>query len=281
MRFPDWKTVLGAIALVLSATALAQQDPAAQVRALGWVQAPEKGTIAGKATIGLEGGLGFLGAADTNKFMQLTGNLPRTDAFTVASQEQGWFAVFSFVGDGYVKDDEKIDAAALMEVLKENNKRGEEKRKQQGLPSLVLDGWFIPPRYDTENRRLEWATLLHTSDGSKTVNYATKVLGRSGHTSAILVSDPQNAERDIRSFKTALRGFEYVPGERYSEWKQGDKVAAYGLGALVLGGAAAVATKKGFWAVLAGALGAFWKVIVGVVIAVVAGVGSLFKKKSS
>ena len=36
-----------------------------------------------------------------------------------------------------------------------------------------------------------------------------------------------------------------VDGERYSDWKEGDKVAAYGLGALVLGGAAAVATSKG------------------------------------
>lgn len=279
--FQVMRAILAATTLAIGLGASAQQDEGAQIRALNWVQAPGKGEIAGKATIGLDGGFGFLGAADTNKFMQLTGNLPRRDSYTIASAEEGWFAVFDFVDDGYVKDNETIDAKALMEVLKENNKRGEEERKARGLSSLVLDGWFIAPRYDTENKRLEWATLLHSPDGQQTVNYSTKLLGRSGHTSVILVSDPKTMESDIRAFKTALASFEYVPGERYSEWKEGDKVAAYGLGALVLGGAAAAATKKGFWAVIAGALGAFWKVIVGVALAALAGIGSLFKKKSS
>lgn len=96
----------------------------------------------------------------------------------------------------------------------------------------------------------------------------------------ILVSDPQNLESDIKEFKQALKGFDYVPGERYSEWKQGEKVAAYGLGALVLGGAAAVATKKGFWALLVGLVTAGWKLIAGLVVAGLAGLGSLFKKKT-
>jgi uncharacterized membrane-anchored protein len=279
--------LVGAFAMLfVSMSAHAQQDIGEQVRALKWVKAPDKGAIAGKATVGLDGGLGFLGSSDTNKFMQLTGNLPRDDSFTLASPEHGWFAVFDFVPEGYVKDDEKIDTNALFEVLKENNQRGEAERKKKGLPSLTLAGWAIPPRYDTENKRLEWATLLNSPGGVQTVNYATKLLGRSGHTSVILVSDPKSMDTDIRTFKAALRNFDYVPGERYSEWKQGDKVAAYGLGALVLGGAAAVATKKGFWAkgfwaVLAGAIGAFWKVILGVGVALLAGIGSLFKKKSS
>ena len=40
-------------------------------------------------------------------------------------------------------------------------------------------------------------------------------------------------------------------------------MAAYGLGALVLGGAAAVATKKGFWALLVSLFAAGWKLIAG------------------
>ena len=63
-------------------------------------------------------------------------------------------------------------------------------------------------------------------------------------------------------FKATLKNFDYVSGEKYSEWKQGDKVAAYGLGALVLGGAAAVATKKGglklLWIAILGAGAALW-----------------------
>jgi len=63
---------------------------------------------------------------------------------------------------------------------------------------------------------------------------------------AVLVSEPQNLDRDIAEFKTALGDYEFVSGERYSEFRAGDRVAEYGLAALVLGGAAAVATKSGF-----------------------------------
>jgi len=72
---------------------------------------------------------------------------------------------------------------------------------------------------------------------------------------ATLVSAPQDLDRDIAVFKASLGGFDFVPGERYAEWKAGDRVAEYGLAALVLGGAAVVATKTGFFK-------AFWKLLV-------------------
>jgi uncharacterized membrane-anchored protein len=88
-------------------------------------------------------------------------------------------------------------------------------------------------------------TRLRAEDNSAVVNVSTKILGRSGYTHAILVSSPETMEVDLADFKKALKNFEYISGEKYSEWKEGDKIAAYGLGALVLGGAAAVATSKG------------------------------------
>jgi uncharacterized membrane-anchored protein len=97
--------------------------------------------------------------------------------------------------------------------------------------------------------------------------------------SAVLVSEPASLDADIKEFKSVLKSFAYNSGESYSEFKSGDKVAEYGLAALILGGAAAVATKKGFWAVLAGFFAAFWKVLAGLAVAAVAGLGSVFKKK--
>ncbi len=55
-------------------------------------------------------------------------------------------------------------------------------------------------------------------------------------------------------------------------------MAAYGLAALVLGGAAAVATKKGFWAVLGGFFAAGWKFIIAAFVALGAGIGKIFKR---
>ena len=60
----------------------------------------------------------------------------------------------------------------------------------------------------------------------------------------------------MQHFKAALKSFEYIGGEKYSEWREGDKVAAYGLGALVLGGAAAAVSSKGGFKVIGLAIAA-------------------------
>ncbi len=246
-----FKTMMAGCAFAACATfggdAVLAQTPtqAAPETQLNWQTAPAVGKVAGKAEIKLTGDQVFLDSRETDKFMQLTGNLPMSDGHTLAVKSADWFAILSYVDEGYVKDDEKIDAADLLKSLKENNVEGNKERAKRGLPAVVLEDWFFPPRYDTDTRRLEWGTKLRSTDNSVAVNVTTKILGRSGYTSAILVTGPETMDKDLLAFKQALKSFGYVPGEKYSEWKSGDRVAAYGLGALVLGGAAAVATKKG------------------------------------
>lgn len=256
-------TLLIALSAVLFTNAYAQEKKPTD---LNWIVAPAVGKIANKAEFKITGSLVFLGDADTNKFLQMNGNLPQTGAYTIANGNAQWFGVLKFSEEGYVKDDEKIDADGLLKTLQENNRSGNEERKKQGLKTMTLEGWYFPPRYDAENKRLEWGTKLR-ADGEQgvTVNVTTKILGRSGYTSAILVTSPETLEKDLPDFKQTLKNFDYISGEKYSEWKQGDKVAAYGLGALVLGGAAAVATKKGGFKLIAlaifGALAAAWAMI--------------------
>lgn len=240
------KTIIAGIfaaAIFSPFLALAQND---EVSELNWVIAPAVGKIGDKAEFKITGSSLFLNSIETDKFLQMNGNLPTKDAYTIANEKANWFAILRFVEDGYVKDDEKVDADALLKSLKEGNKIGNVKKKEKGLEIMTLEGWYFPPRYDNENKRLEWGTKLLSEDRkSVTVNVTTKVLGKSGYTTAILVTAPETLETDLIDFKTTLKNFDYVSGEKYSEWKQGDKVAAYGLGALVLGGASAVATKKG------------------------------------
>lgn len=246
--------------------AAAASESAKQIAALGWHAPGKIGQVGSQATFKASEQYTFLNAADTDKFLQLNGNPPQKDSYTIAATKSDWFGVLSFEPEGYVKDDEKIDADELLKTLKAGNEEGAKKRKEQGYSVLRLEGWAIPPRYDTQNKRLEWGTQLRDeTSGDLIVNVSTKILGRSGYTTAILVTNPKTVEQDLADFKVALNDFEYVSGEKYSEWKQGDKVAAYGLGALVLGGAAAAATSKGGFkaigiAILAG-LAALWGAI--------------------
>lgn len=234
--------------IVFAQTQSEQQEMTRKLAELDWYTPGKSGSIAGKATFEASDKYTFLSPADTDKFLVINGN-PSTGGIsnTIAPVQGDWFAVLSFAPEGLVKDDEKIDADALLKSLKEANVQGAAKRREQGFSPLTMLGWSIPPRYDTANKRLEWATLLQDED-SKAIfaNVSTKILGRSGYTNVVLVTgSADSVERDLAEFKASMANFKYVDGERYSDWKEGDKVAAYGLGALVLGGAAAVATSKG------------------------------------
>jgi uncharacterized membrane-anchored protein len=119
---------------------------------------------------------------------------------------------------------------------------------------------------------------LH-SDKDVSLNYTIRFLGRSGVMNATLVSSPEKLDADVRSFKAVLDGFDFNNGERYAEFRAGDHVAEIGLGVLVLGGAAAVAAKKGFFGAILAFLAAAWKVIAVAVLGLFAKIRSLFSKK--
>jgi uncharacterized membrane-anchored protein len=225
--------------------AATQTSPMDQINALSWQVAPAVGDVASIATIRLNGPLRFLDASNTSRFLQLNGNPPSDRQYTLAPQDYKWFAVFSFDPSGYVKDDEKIDPDDLLASLKENNKSSIEERRRLNLPILQLEGWTVPPHYDLQTKRLEWGTRLRGEDNSIVVNYSTRLLGRTGVMKAILVTEPDSLQNDLRDFRSALDGFDFNTGQKYAEFRTGDKMAEYGLAALVLGGAAAVAAKSG------------------------------------
>lgn len=257
----------------------AQNSQRDELRKLAWQAGPTEGRIGAKATIKVAQGYVFLDEKNTSRFLQLAGNPPRDGHYLFAPEGLDWFAVFSFNDTGYVKDDEKLDPDALLKTLKASDGPENEERSRLGMSPLYTVGWEVPPHYDTETKRLEWGLRLKSEGERFTVNYTSRILGRTGVMSAILVADPNTLAKDTQAFKAGLKEFSYVSGEKYSEFKPGDRVAEIGLAALVLGGAAAVASKKGFWAAIVAFLGAFWKLIVGVVVAVLAGLGSLFRKK--
>lgn len=249
----------------------------AEMQALKWQAGPATADVGSNATIKLPEGASFLDEKEGAKFLKLTGNLPSANSILVGDN---WWAAFSFSPVGYVKDDEQIDAYALLKELQDQDGPANEERRKLGMGELFTDGWHTPPHYDTASKHLEWALRLR-SPGSTTptINYTVRLLGRSGYESATLVSDPTTLDADVKAFKAVLKDFDFKPGEKYSEFKQGDRVAEFGLMALVAGGAAAVATKTGFWKVIVASLAAFWKLIVAGIAAVVMAIGKLFGKK--
>jgi uncharacterized membrane-anchored protein len=150
---------------------------------------------------------------------------------------------------------------------------------------MIILGWKLSPFYDGETKHLEWAVngALKGQDQNSpsVINLNTRILGRKGVTSAILVVDPQTFDAATSEFKTALETYKYSSSERYEAFRPGDKIAEYGLAALITGGAVAVATKTGFWKVIGVTLAAAWKFVAAGVVAFIAWVRNLFKRRNT
>jgi uncharacterized membrane-anchored protein len=290
--------ILGTSFLFGAATTMAAEAPATQgadagssvsaeekawyaaLEALDWVKGPTTVTVAGNSKLMVPDGYVFLDQRNTDKYLELNRNLASGNEVLLAPADLSWSAYLSFTDDGFVKDDEKINAAELLKALQEGAEEGNKERRKRGWPDLHVVDWAVPPAYNADNKRLEWATLLQ-SDGGRSANFSTKLLGRRGHTSVILASRPEDLAAARPQLESVLAGYSFNEGERYADWVPGDKVAEYGLAALVLGGAAAIATKKGLWAVIGGFLIAKAKLLVGGLVALGAGARKLFSKKGT
>lgn len=257
-----------------------QQAVIQKLQSLNWVKGPTTVEVVGNSKLDIPAGFAFLNQADTSKFLELNHNLSDGKEMMIAPESLEWSAYLSFADEGYVKDDEKIDPDALLKSMKEGTEAANAQRRERGWGELHVTGWAIPPAYNSSTKRLEWATDLQ-SDGGRNVNFFTKILGRRGHTSVVLVAQNENLQTSVASLNGILGSYRFNAGDTYAEYKPGDKVAEYGLAALVLGGAAAIATKKGFWAVLAGFFAAAWKFLMVGVVAAGAWLKKLFGKKET
>ncbi len=134
---------------------------------------------------------------------------------------------------------------------------------------MNIVGWDQPPRYNEETHNLEWA-IRGESEGEKVINYNTRLLGRKGVMEVNLVVDPDKLAATLPAYQEILTAYSFKNGERYAEYRAGDKLAKYGLTALIAGGAATVAVKTGLFATLALFLKKAWKLVVIAVVGVAA-----------
>jgi uncharacterized membrane-anchored protein len=238
--------------------ALAQDSREEAFGKIPWQTGPLLGDLGDEAQVAVPDNCAFTGADGTRRFMELNQNpVNQRERGTVlcrildAKGETAttWFAVFEFDGSGYVKDDEKesLDGDAILASLKEGNEYGNQERKKRGWEAIYLDGWQHRPHYDDQTRNLTWATRLHGEDNSPTLNHSVRLLGRGGVMSVDLVVGPEYYQEALPVFNAVIGDFRYKTGHSYAEWREGDKIAAYGLTALVAGGAGVVLAKTGIF----------------------------------
>lgn len=238
---------------------------------INWQECPCIAKLGDLAEISLPEGYSFAGREGTIKFMEINQNPTSGNELGVVlrhTENGDWFVVFEFEDSGYVKDDEKdeLDADALLSSIRKGTDAANEIRKKNGWSPLNIKGWQSRPFYDQTTNNLTWAIKAESVDG-EVVNHSVRLLGRSGVMHVDLVLDPQLLDYAVPEFNSVLRNYKFSPGHRYSEFRRGDKLAEYGLTALIAGGAGAVAAKTGL-------LAKFWKLIVAGILAL----GAMIKK---
>jgi uncharacterized membrane-anchored protein len=271
------KVIILALALALwlvTSPAFGQQDKESVLSKVKWQRGPCIGALGDIASIKVPEGYLFADGDDTRLLMELMHNpTSGTELGFLAAADSNWFVVFEFDESGYIKDDEKdsLDADAILKSIQKGTEVANKERAKHGWAPLNVLGWQKAPSYNPVTNNLEWA-IRAESENHPILNWNTRLLGRKGVMRVTLVVDPEQYKETLPHFQSLLAGFGYNTGERYAEYRQGDKIAKYGLSALVVGGATAVAAKSGILKYL-------WKGLIFVGIAALAFVKKLFGRK--
>ncbi len=288
----SWLALLTLATLVFAAPARGQEAEKPQDGPkLNWTLGPAKGQLGDQAEIEIPKDYKFLDAAETQAVLRAFGNPTSGRELGLLApvdkadpNEMKWLMVFEFNSVGYVKDDEKdkLDADAILASIREGTEDSNEERKRLGGAPMHITGWQEKPNYDPQTNNLQWA-IKGESEGrpapdNQIVNYNTRMLGRSGVMEVTLIASPAELASVTPIYKQLLTGFVYTQGNKYGEFKSGDKVAEYGLTALVAGGGLAVAAKTGLLAKFFGLFAKLGKAAILIVIGALAAVKAFFSK---
>lgn len=242
----------------------------------------------GLAKLNVPKDFNFLGSDDAETVLvKLWGNPPSAEkplglllpAGMTPLSSNVWVVTLSYVEDGYVKDTDasKINYDDLLKDMKKGIAENNKARQEKGYPAITLVGWAATPHYDAETHKLYWAKQVKfEGEENDTLNYNIRMLGRKGVLELNAIADIKQFEAIDKQTPQILGMVDFKEGSRYADFDpKVDKVATYGITALVAGG---IAAKFGMFKMLwLGLLAAKKFVIIGV-IAVAAFVKKLFNR---
>lgn len=257
--------------LMFVSGAMAQEKPGDIIDRIKWVTGPAKVKIGNVAEMDLPAGYQFTDAEGARLFAQATQNLSDpSELGVVVPTDMDWYVVISFSDQGYVKDEEgsTLDTAtcnAMLSSIKEGTEAANKEKARLGMSKLFIHGWEQSPSYDSVTHRLTWAIRASDGNSEQVVNYNSRFLGRDGVLSANMVVSPEQLQGLIPTYRKMASAVTFVPGRRYDEFRPGDRIAEYGLAALVTGGTAVVAIK-------------WWKPLLKFGVMILVAIGGLFAK---
>lgn len=261
--------LLGSISIQAAEPATAQMSSEQFLASLkfenGKIELPN-----GIATLDLPYSFRYLNPVDSNRVLvDAWGNPPGGTtlgmifpSYLSPLNQNTWGIIITYDEDGHVNDTDadEIKYDELLKDMQTSAEAANEERKKQGYAPVSLLGWAETPSYDKANHKLYWAKELAFGDVQQhTLNYNIRVLGRKGVLVLNAVARMDQLDLIKSKIPQIVAATNFKPGNDYGDFNSDtDKVAAYGIAALVAGG---VAAKLGLFAKLFALLIAFKKII--------------------
>jgi len=249
-------------------------------RKLGLIQGPSQAKLKDVAQVQVPEGYVFIDGNGLRALLKKAGEpTSGNELGLLRPTNHSWSVIFEFSPEGYVKDDEKnsLNADKLLADIKAANAEANKERVRNGNAPLEVVGWEQPPKYDETTHNLEWC-IRGTSEDHAILNYNTKLLGRKGVMEVVLIVDPEKLPETMPAFRNVLANYSFQTGQTYAEYRPGDKVAKYGLAALVVGGAAVGAAKLGLFTSLLLLFKKGFKLVIVAVVAIIASIKKVLGK---
>lgn len=253
-------TALLAVPLLAAAAAASGQGPypeteaalAAERARLNWIERPGSYTLGRSGgTVTLPAGRSLLLGDDAARHAFLTdgADSPNVEA-VLRDRRDGTLVVYEYVGDGFVKAEDwaGLDADALLESIGARLRAQDKERAARGLAPRTVTGWREPPGYAASYDVARWAIEFDEGGAPALVARALK-LGRYGYQQFTWIGPVAQFSETDSLLDAALAGHAFPEGAGYADFREGDAVAPYGLGALA---AAAVGAEAGTGAPAAG-----------------------------
>lgn len=204
------------------------------------------------------------------KFEKIVNGRSDSDSEAIVQDfHSGDYVTLAYTNSGYVTVDDwtSVNPDEMLKSVKENTENGNDDRRSLGLDAVHVMGWLQKPVYDAATKTVRWAIESRQDTiPAPIVNATALMLGRNGYEELVWVTSSKTYTPRGGLLDKVLTDEQFNTGARYRDHAAGDKLAGFGIAALVGTAAGATLYKVGAFAVLLLFLKKLWFLIAAAVL---------------
>ena len=229
-----------------------------------WILGPSKAALGDYATIRIPEGYRFTDAKGARVLLQRMRNPISPTLIGLFAPDSGkWWLVLDAIDVGYLQGlnkDVRLDSKTILTGVRARVELDNLRRARQGGTPIASINWSKAPVFDAADNTLEWCLRAETivdsivnleqvSETNTVLNSTIRLIGRSRILGLTAVQGDlaDRSAADSFSMKDLIKNVSFNPGQRYSDFKPGDKIAAGKLEQLIIGDPLPVVMPQWVW----------------------------------